>query len=146
MATDARSNRDLQQLVDRVRAGPRSRAAPPPRRVLVRRTEKSPLIVEALPVAGLAADAFGQARAVLVMTDIERRAPVPEDLLRSVFALTPAEARLACRLAAGESLEDAAEALAVAKNTARFQLRAIFAKTGTARQGQLVALLARMAR
>jgi DNA-binding CsgD family transcriptional regulator len=146
MATDARSNRDLQQLVDRVRAAPPSRAAPPPRRVLVRRTEKSPLIVEALPVAGLAADAFGQARAVLVMTDIERRAPVPEDLLRSVFALTPAEARLACRLAAGESLEDAAEALAVAKNTARFQLRAIFAKTGTARQGQLVALLARMAR
>src|SRR5262245_48557453 len=73
VASDARSNRDLQQLVDWVRAGPLSRGAPPPDRVLVHRAEKSPLIVEALPVAGLAADAFGRARAVLAITDIERR-------------------------------------------------------------------------
>ena len=146
MASDARSNRDLQQLVSWVRAGPVSRAAAPPGRVLVRSAEKGPLIVEALPVAGLAADAFGQARAVLVITDIERRPPVPEDLLRATFALTPAEARLACRLAAGASLDDAADALGIAKNTARIQLRAVFAKTGTARQGQLIAVLARLAR
>jgi DNA-binding CsgD family transcriptional regulator len=146
VASDARSNRDLQQLVDWVRAGPRSRAAPTPKRVLVRRADRSPLIVEALPVAGLAADAFSRARALLVIADIERRPPVPEDLLRSLFALTPAEARLASRLAAGASLEEAAEALAIAKNTARIQLRAVFAKTGTARQAELVALLARLAR
>ena len=146
MASDACSNRDLRQLVDWVRAGPVLRAAPPPGRVLVRRAEKNPLIVEALPVAGLAADAFGRARAVLAITDIERRPPVPEDLLRAAFALTPAEARLACRLAAGASLDDAADALGIAKNTARIQLRAVFAKTATGRQGELVALLARLAR
>jgi DNA-binding CsgD family transcriptional regulator len=145
-ASDAASNRDLQELVGRLRAGPLSRAAAPPGRVLVRREEKTPLIVEALPVAGLAADAFGRARGVLVITDVEHRPPVPEDLLRATFGLTPAEARLACRLAAGESLEEACEALAIAKNTARFQLRAVFDKTGTARQGELIALLARLAR
>jgi DNA-binding CsgD family transcriptional regulator len=145
-ASDHRSNRDLQRLVDWLRAAPSGRAAAPPGRVLVRRAEKGPLIVEALPVAGLAADAFGRARAVLAITDVERRPPVPENLLRTAFALTPAEARLASRLAGGASLEEAADALGIAKNTARIQLRAVFAKTGTSRQGGLVALLARLAR
>jgi DNA-binding CsgD family transcriptional regulator len=146
VASEPRSNRNLQELVRRLRAGPPSRAAPPPERVLVRRTDRTPLIVEALPVAGLAADAFGRAHAVLVITDIERRPPVPTDVLRSVFGLTPAEARLACRLAAGASLDDVADALGIAKNTARIHLRAIFAKTSTGRQGELVALLARLTR
>jgi DNA-binding CsgD family transcriptional regulator len=146
MASDTRSNRDLQQLVGWVRAGPLSRAALPHRRVVVRRADRSPLIVEALPVAGLTADAFSQARALLVITDIERRPPVPEDLLRSAFGLTPAEARLACRLADGDRLEEAAEALGIARNTARTQLKAVFAKTGTGRQSELAALLGRLAR
>ena len=110
------------------------------------REDRTPLIVEALPVAGLAADAFGRARAVLVITDLEARPVPPEDALRAAFGLTPAEARLARRLAGGESLDDAADALGIAKNTARIQLRAVFAKTGTARQGELIALLAHLAR
>jgi DNA-binding CsgD family transcriptional regulator len=147
VASDARSNRDLQQLLERVRARPaRAGGAPPPPRVLVCRRERSPLVIEALPVAGLAADAFGRAHALLVVTDAERRPPVPEDLLRAAFGLTPAEARLACRLAAGARLEDAAGALGIARNTARNQLRAVLAKTGTRRQSQLVAMLARLAR
>jgi DNA-binding CsgD family transcriptional regulator len=145
-ASDACSNRDLQLLVEQMRAGPLRRAATPPERVLVRRKDRTPLIVEGLPVAGLAADTFGRARAVLVITDLDRRPPIPEDLLRTTFGLTPAEARLACRLAAGSSLEEAAEALGIAKNTARMQLRAVFGKTRTRRQAELVALLARLAR
>jgi DNA-binding CsgD family transcriptional regulator len=100
--------------------------------------------VEALPVAGLAADCFGQACVLLAITDLEARSPLPEALLRSAFGLTAAEARLAARLGAGERLEDAAGALGITKNTARVQLRAVFAKTGTSRQPELVALLARL--
>ena len=69
----------------------------------------------------------------------------PESMLRRVFDLTPAEARLACRLARGDSLEQVAQALDVKMTTARSQLAAIFAKTGTCRQAQLVAILSRLA-
>jgi len=61
--------------------------------------------------------------------------------LRDRFQLTPAEAALAMQLAQGAALPDAARALGIAYNTARSQLRAVFAKTGTHRQVELVTLL-----
>jgi DNA-binding CsgD family transcriptional regulator len=64
-----------------------------------------------------------------------------QGLLMRIFSLTPAEARLAALMVEGKSLEAAAEKLAVKRETARNQLKAIFAKTETNRQGQLVALL-----
>jgi DNA-binding CsgD family transcriptional regulator len=66
--------------------------------------------------------------------------PDPESL-RDRFQLTPAEAALTMQLAEGASLIDAARLLDIAHNTARSHLRAIFAKTGTHRQAQLVHLL-----
>lgn len=62
--------------------------------------------------------------------------------LRDVLGLTLAEARLASVLAEGLTLVDAARKLGIAHNTAKVQLRAVFAKTGVHRQAQLVALLA----
>ncbi|MCP1471761.1 DNA-binding CsgD family transcriptional regulator [Sphingobium sp. OAS761] len=63
------------------------------------------------------------------------------DMLRDRFQLTRAEAALALLLAQGRALTDAAKALDIAYNTARSHLRAIFAKTGTHRQVELVTLL-----
>ncbi len=56
-------------------------------------------------------------------------------------ALIPSETALAVQLAMGNSLERAAEALEICKETARTQLKSVFGKTGTHRQGELVALL-----
>jgi DNA-binding CsgD family transcriptional regulator len=61
--------------------------------------------------------------------------------LRAQFGLTKAEARLALRLAEGVSLTNAAHAFNVKLTTIRSQLQQVFAKTGTARQTELVALL-----
>jgi DNA-binding CsgD family transcriptional regulator len=57
--------------------------------------------------------------------------------------LTPAEGRVAALIAQGIAPERAAERLGVSRETVRNQLRAVFAKTGTHRQSELVALLAR---
>lgn len=57
------------------------------------------------------------------------------------YELTPAEAKLAARLAKGESLEEAAGQIGVTVHTARTQLKSIFAKTGCKRQSELVAML-----
>lgn len=86
---------------------------------------------------------------------LEARSPSPGDVagggdiaglpdtarLRAAFGLTKAEARLALRLAQGSSLASAAQAFEVKLTTIRSQLQQIFAKTGTSRQSELVAML-----
>jgi DNA-binding CsgD family transcriptional regulator len=65
----------------------------------------------------------------------------PIDLLRCRFGLTPAEARLALQLVAGEALRSAAAKLGISYETARTELKNIFNKTGTCRQAELVIVL-----
>lgn len=57
------------------------------------------------------------------------------------YGLTRAEAELATHLAQGESLERIASARRVTSETVRTQLRTIYKKTGTHRQGELVCLV-----
>lgn len=83
--------------------------------------------------------------AVVIITDPEREVRLPLDLLRLQFGLTGREAQLAGRLATGESLDDVAEALGMAVGTARLHLSHVLRKTRTRRQGELVALLGRLA-
>jgi DNA-binding CsgD family transcriptional regulator len=115
------------------------------------RTEGSPLIVKrdaAVPiVAYLVADAASatENRQVLRLIDLHET-PVPsEGALRNIFNLSAAEARLAQRLATGDSLEEVVHSLGIKMSTARTQLGVIFAKTGTRRQAALAAVLTRLA-
>ena len=75
------------------------------------------------------------------ITDPERHDVLPVSLLRSLFGLTPAEAKLAARLARGDALAAAADELGISYATARTQLAMIFRKTDTSRQGELIRLL-----
>ncbi|KFG88317.1 putative LuxR family transcriptional regulator [Sphingobium herbicidovorans NBRC 16415] len=77
----------------------------------------------------------------LFIADPSHPAGPSEEALRERFQLTRAEAGLALHLAQGATLADAADAIGIAYNTARSHLRAIFAKTDTHRQVQLVTLL-----
>lgn len=70
--------------------------------------------------------------------DAEGKAHPPVKLAQQLFQLTPAETALAIQLANGLSLEEAAEALNIRRNTARAHLRSIFSKTGVRRQTELV--------
>ena len=62
-------------------------------------------------------------------------------LLYAVFGLTPAECRIATLLAEGLSLKQIADAQGTQHETVRKQLRAIYQKTSTNRQPELVRLL-----
>lgn len=57
------------------------------------------------------------------------------------YGLTQMEAKLAVQLAGGVSLEEVAKHLGISIHTARTHLKAVFAKTGTRRQPELVAML-----
>jgi DNA-binding CsgD family transcriptional regulator/PAS domain-containing protein len=83
----------------------------------------------------------GPLRAMVHVFDPASRRPTPIERLRALYGLTPAEARLACEMLGGSSLQDAADKFEVAIGTARNQLKQIFAKTDTRRQAELVRLL-----
>jgi DNA-binding CsgD family transcriptional regulator len=63
-------------------------------------------------------------------------------LFAELFDLTPAETRLLRRLVGGDSLADAARHLNVQMPTVRTHLQAIFRKTDTSRQSELLSLAA----
>ena len=63
------------------------------------------------------------------------------DMLHRLFRLTPMETEIALLLVDGLTLDEAAAATGITKNTARAHLRGIFAKTGATRQAVLVKTL-----
>jgi DNA-binding CsgD family transcriptional regulator len=112
--------------------------------IVVRRRGKASVLMRLLPIHGAARSPFLDARALLMFSSMEAKSSLSPSLLRKAFNLTPAEGRLAVLIALGNSPEQIAEQLGIARETARNQLRSVFAKTGTHRQGELVALLARL--
>jgi len=82
-----------------------------------------------------------QAAAVVFVTYPDMGERVDALRLQMVYGLTPAETRLVEHLARGENLADIAEKLRLSRETLKSQLRSLFAKTGTNRQAELVAVL-----
>lgn len=142
---DSRADSELSEVIDRLKETSDVQACrlDP---VIVRREGKRPLVLKVLPVPPAARSPFLGARAVLVLNDLEGTAAVNPDMFGKVFELTPAQAKLAGKLATGSSMETAAAEMGVTAETARSHLKAIFNRTGTHRQGELVALLNRLSR
>lgn len=112
---------------------------------LRRPSGKQPYSLMVMPLSRRrgAAELLGRASvsAIVFVTDPEARTELAEADLSCLFGLTPAEARLAARLATGEALSTAAAVLGVTAGTARNQLKAVMQKTDTHRQPELVGLL-----
>lgn len=83
--------------------------------------------------------------AIVFISDPDSELVVEEALLRRLYALTPAESRLAQLLVNGETLAGAAKRLGISETTAKTQLQNLFWKTGTHRQPELVKLLLSLA-
>jgi DNA-binding CsgD family transcriptional regulator len=62
-------------------------------------------------------------------------------IIAKTFRLTPAEAKLSCITARGAPPDTAARELKISRETARNQLKSVFAKADAHRQSELVALL-----
>jgi DNA-binding CsgD family transcriptional regulator len=114
--------------------------------VVLPRRGLRPLIAQVVPVVGLAHDILHLVAAIVTLADLEASdAPPAAALLQQAFGLTPAEARLAAKLAAGATLPEISLSETVSRETLRSRLKAIFDKTGTSRQAELALLLSRMA-
>jgi len=78
---------------------------------------------------------------LLVFSRAGAGAAISADVVACLFGLSGAEARLAVGLVAGNTLEQYAAQRGVGVGTVRGQVKQVFAKTGTTRQAELVALL-----
>ncbi|MCQ4346980.1 helix-turn-helix transcriptional regulator [Pseudomonas stutzeri] len=136
-------NRELQRLV---------------RNAFARQGKESPAIAEAVSIARPSgqvslvvvvesvpslewAESKGQPAVVVYIRDAVGKSLTSTTVAKQLFNLTPAETALCLELANGLSLEEAAEALNIRRNTARAHLRAIFSKTGVRRQTELVRIM-----
>jgi DNA-binding CsgD family transcriptional regulator len=103
------------------------------------------MVVHIVPIRGLSRDIFERCAGVLVMMPVSFPEAPPVELVRSLFDLTPAEARVARSLTTGETVETIASGAGVSTNTVRTQLRAVLEKTGCSRQAEVIALLSGIA-
>jgi DNA-binding CsgD family transcriptional regulator len=100
------------------------------------------LLADVTPLRGLFAEAFGRSAALVLLWDPSARRRPHAQVLRQLYGLTPREAEVAGLLAAGERIEDIAEALGLRASSARQIVKVLLWKTGTSRQSELVASLA----
>ena len=101
------------------------------------------LLALALPLASPTSTAAGNARApvLLMLIDPQKRPEAALDFVVRAFELSPAESRLLPLLFENQTPAEMAQRLNIKITTVRSQLSAIFAKTGTTRQQELIRLL-----
>lgn len=136
--------RALATLLDDASSTDGAAPAPALTRFRIARPVHGDIVVTARPL-DLQAIHAGTGAVALFLARPGSEAATDPQALRDLLGLTMAEARLAAALAEGSTLVEAARRLGIAHNTAKVQLRAVFAKTGVHRQAQLVALLASLA-
>ncbi len=104
---------------------------------------RRPLRVIAFPLRQYAKPFYGMPvpAMVLLITDPERRSSVNGELLEELIGLSHSEARVARLLLEGYSTSEIALELKIQENTVRAHLKAMFSKTTTRNQSELVAYL-----
>jgi len=111
--------------------------------IRVPRADRNPIAlnISALPEGNAFGAGADVARAIVFVTDTAQPAIVDTPMLKRLYSVTDAEARVAKALCSGGTLAEVAERLGVSEATVRTQLQSVFRKTGTARQPELVRLL-----
>ncbi|HXE61948.1 MAG TPA: LuxR C-terminal-related transcriptional regulator [Bryobacteraceae bacterium] len=108
-----------------------------------RGSSRQPLQAIAFPLRGCARPFYGMPvpAMVLIVTDPERRCSVSGELLEELVGLSHSESRVARLLLEGYSTSEIAAELKIQENTVRAHLKAMFSKTTTRNQSELVAYL-----
>lgn len=101
-------------------------------------------VAHMIPVRRSAHDVFGDSYALLFLVPVASDRVPSATLMRSLFDLTPSEARVASGIARGDTPDDIAAAGGVAISTVRSQLRRVLEKTGASRQADLAGLVGRI--
>lgn len=85
--------------------------------------------------------AFQSATAAIFIATAQAGAPPPQQVLATLYDLTPAEARVMAIIGAGMTAQLAATQLGVTENTIKTHLARVYSKTQVSRQSELVKLV-----
>lgn len=136
---DQRANGQLHEAIGGIAAEQGIRSIP-----LFSRASRQPAVLHLVPVRRSAHDIFSQAAAILVLTRPVNAPTGATSLIQALFDLSPVEAGIASRIAAGITADEIAAADGKSPLTVRTQLKSVLAKTGCQRQVDLARLLARL--
>ena len=103
--------------------------------------EFPPLVFYLLPMSGASGNTLG----ILVVGTLDALNVPSADLVKVLFDLAPAEARVAALIGAGLSPRQAARKLGLSEGNVRTTLKHVFAKIGVSRQSELAVLLTKLA-
>ena len=87
---------------------------------------------------------IGRTLGVLVVTTLDALGVPLTSLVEKLFALAPAEARVAALIGSGLSPRRAAEQIGISEKNLRTTLQHVFAKIGVSRQSELAVLLTKL--
>jgi DNA-binding CsgD family transcriptional regulator len=132
----------LQERLDGVLTGASTRPAEPERGLALRvpGPDGKALEVTVVPTATPWASRH-EGGALVLLSHAASGHPAPAEVLRDLYGLTPAEARVAQALLAGQGVPEAAAALGCRPSTVRAHLKNLYTKLGTTRRADLVRLL-----
>lgn len=108
---------------------------------LVSERDDEPAILHLVPVRRSAHDLFSGSAAIGLISQRSANTPHSVQVLQALFDLTPTEARVALKVAAGRSIEQIATDDKRSIETIRGHIKNVQAKTGCRRQVELAALL-----
>ena len=140
-AHEPSENARLREIIARAISVGRNKSTEHGGAMLVSRIDKRPLQILAAPFISHGLAAPRGAVAVVFISDPEQKPALRSQILRELYGLTQAEARLSLLLLDGGSLAETADVIGVTHETARSQIKSVLHKTGTARQGELIRLL-----
>lgn len=80
-------------------------------------------------------------QAIVFIYDLHQASSVPIEQMMTLFGMTRAEALVARQITQGGTVEQMAERLGITGNTFKTQLQAVYAKSGTRRQTDLLKLM-----
>lgn len=112
-------------------------SAPRAEAVLVRRTQRPPLLISVAPVR----EADGSRWALLLINSVDSLGEEVLDRLQRLFRLSRTEAKIAVAITTGSSVGHIARERGVAEGTVRTQLKSLAAKLGCHRQAEIAVLV-----
>jgi DNA-binding CsgD family transcriptional regulator/PAS domain-containing protein len=102
-------------------------------------------VAHVLPLTSGARRRAGTSYAAVAAVFVHKAAletPLPPEVIAKTFNLTPSELRVLLGIVEVGGVQEMAEAMGIAETTVKTHLRRLYAKTGTARQADLVRLVA----
>jgi len=140
-ATDAHENAQLQFLIRGACGEKIADSLPGGAMKILRSTARTTLQLAIVPAPTQSRSAGRDSCALVFVSDPSSRPQSRGALMRQLYDLTPAEARLADLLLEGLEVREIAERMRTTLETARFHLKRVLSKTGARRQMELVRLM-----